>query len=103
MTRERVANFTAERWRRHLPNFQEPLLSRNLRPEEPPARYWEAAERTPGEVAIAWTLKNPVVTGAIVDFRSVKQVSGVIGAAEFRLLPGEMSEFGDALTQEIAA
>src|SRR2546430_2786809 len=29
MTRERVKNFTAEDWRRNLPNFQEPLLSRN--------------------------------------------------------------------------
>jgi aryl-alcohol dehydrogenase-like predicted oxidoreductase len=103
MTRERVANFTAEDWRRNLPNFQEPLLSRNLRLVERLRDIGNRHERTPGEVAVAWTLKNPAVTGAIVGFRSVKQVSGVIGAAEFRLLPGEMSEIEDALKQEIAA
>ena len=103
MTRERVANFAAEDWRRNLPNFQEPLLSQNLRLVERLRDIGNRHERTPGEVAIAWTLNNPAVTGAIVGFRSVKQVSGVIGAAEFRLLPGEMSEIEDALKQEIAA
>lgn len=103
MTHERVANFAAEDWRRNLPNFQEPLLSRNLRLVERLRAIGNRHERTPGEVAIAWTLNNPAVTGAIVGFRSVKQVSGVIGAAGFRLLPGEMSEIEEALKQDIAA
>jgi aryl-alcohol dehydrogenase-like predicted oxidoreductase len=103
MTHERVANFAAEDWRRNLPNFQEPLLSRNLRLVERLRAIGNGHERTPGEVAIAWTLNNPAVTGAIVGFRSVKQVSGVIGAAGFRLLPGEMSEIEEALKQDIAA
>jgi aryl-alcohol dehydrogenase-like predicted oxidoreductase len=59
--------------------------------------------RTPGEVAIAWTLNNPAVTAAIVGFRSVKQVSGIIGAAEFRLLPAEITEIEDALKRELVA
>ena len=86
MTRERIANFAAEDWRRNLPNFQEPLLTRNLKLVER-ARYWERHGRTPGEVAIAWTLNNPAVTGAIVGFRTAKQVSGIVGAAGFGLLP----------------
>jgi len=48
--------------------------------------------RSPGEVAIAWTLNHPAVTGAIVGFRSAQQVAGIIGAAEFRLNPTELSE-----------
>jgi len=48
--------------------------------------------RTPGEVAIAWTLRHPAVTAAIVGMRSAKQVEGVIGAAEFRLSPEEVWE-----------
>lgn len=91
MTHERVANFAADDWRRNLPKFQEPLLSRNLRLVERLRDIGNRHKPTPGEVAIARTLNNPSVTGAIVGFRSVKQVSGVIGAAEFRLLPGEMS------------
>ena len=103
MTRERVAYFTAEDWRRNLPNFQEPLLSRNLRLVERLRDIGNRQERTPGEVAIAWTLNNPAVTGAIVGFRSAKQVSGIIGAAEFRLLPSEMSEIENALKQEVSS
>jgi aryl-alcohol dehydrogenase-like predicted oxidoreductase len=48
--------------------------------------------RTAGEVAIAWTLRHPAVTAAIVGMRSPKQVEGVIGAAEFRLSPEEIAE-----------
>ena len=100
MTRERVANFAAEDWRRNLPNFQEPLLSRNLKLVERLRDIGNRHERTPGEVAIAWTLNNPAVTGAIVGFRSAKQVSGIIGAAEFRLLPSEMLEIENALKKD---
>jgi aryl-alcohol dehydrogenase-like predicted oxidoreductase len=103
MTRERVANFSAEDWRRNLPNFQEPLLSRNLKLVERLRTIGQRHERTPGEVAIAWTLNHPAVTAAIVGFRTVQQVSGIIGAAEFRLLPGEMAEIEQALKQEVAA
>jgi aryl-alcohol dehydrogenase-like predicted oxidoreductase len=103
MTRERVANFAAEDWRRNLPNFQEPMLSRNLKLVERLRDIGNRHERTPGEVAIAWALNNPAVTGAIVGFRSPKQVSGIIGAAEFRLLPTEILEIENALKQELAA
>jgi aryl-alcohol dehydrogenase-like predicted oxidoreductase len=54
-------------------------------------------------VAIAWTLNHPAVTGAIVGFRSVEQVSGIIGAAEFRLHSSDMSEIDDALKPGFAA
>jgi aryl-alcohol dehydrogenase-like predicted oxidoreductase len=103
MTRERVANFAAEDWRRNLPNFQEPLLSRNLKLVERLREIGNRHGRSPGEVAIAWTLNNPAITGAIVGFRSAKQVAGIIGAAEFRLLPSEMEEIDDALKRERAA
>jgi aryl-alcohol dehydrogenase-like predicted oxidoreductase len=103
MTRDRVANLAEGDWRRNLPNFQEPLLSRNLKLVEHLRDIGSRHERTPGEVAIAWTLSNPAVTGAIVGFRSAKQVSGIIGAAEFRLLPGEMSEIENVLKRELAA
>jgi aryl-alcohol dehydrogenase-like predicted oxidoreductase len=103
MTRERVANFAAEDWRRNLPNFQEPLLSRNLKLVERLRDIGNRHDRTPGEVAIAWTRNHPAVTGTIVGFRSAKQVSGIIGAAEFRLLPSEMSEIENVLKRELAA
>jgi aryl-alcohol dehydrogenase-like predicted oxidoreductase len=103
MTRERVAHLTKEDWRRNLPNFQEPLLSRNLRLVERLREIGQRHGRIPGEVAIAWALNHPAVTGAIVGFRSPLQAAGVLDALDFRLAPGEMVEIEQALQQEIAA
>lgn len=99
MTRERVANFTTEDWRRNLPNFQEPLLSRNLQLVELLRGIGARHGRRPGEVAIAWTLNNPAVTGAIVGVRNPAQVAGIVGAMEFRLTPDEVKEIESALEE----
>jgi aryl-alcohol dehydrogenase-like predicted oxidoreductase len=53
--------------------------------------------RTPGEVAIAWTLRRPEVTAAIVGLRSAEQLEGVRGAAEFRLSGEEIARIEAAL------
>lgn len=103
MSRERVSKFAADDWRRRDPQFQEPNLSRNLRLVEVLRRVGERHGRTPGEVAIAWTLKNPAVTGAIVGVRSPRQVKGIIGAAEFRLTEADVSEIESAINELQAA
>jgi aryl-alcohol dehydrogenase-like predicted oxidoreductase len=92
MTRERVAAMPADDFRQRMPNFKEPLLSRNLQVAELLGAIGKRHGRTAGEVAIAWTLRHPAVTGAIVGMRSAKQVEGVIGAAEFRLSADEIAE-----------
>jgi len=103
MTRERVLGFSAEDWRRNLPNFQEPLLSRNLRLVERLREIGERHGRAPGEVAIAWVLKHPAVTGAIVGFRSPQQFSGVVGALELHLQEDEVAEIERSLQSDLAA
>jgi aryl-alcohol dehydrogenase-like predicted oxidoreductase len=55
-----------------------------------------------GAWATAWALNNPAVTAAIVGFRSAKQASGIVGAAEFRLLPSEMLEIENAAQKDAA-
>ncbi len=92
MTRERIAAMPADDFRRRTPHFQEPRLTRNLDLAELLRAIGQRHGRTPGEVAIAWTLRHPAVTAAIVGMRSAKQVEGVIGAAEFRLTPEEVQE-----------
>ena len=92
MTHERVAAFPEDDFRRRVPHFQEPKLTHNLRLAELLREIGNRHGRTPGEVAIAWTLRHPAVTAAIVGMRSAKQVEGVIGAAEFRLSPEEIAE-----------
>jgi aryl-alcohol dehydrogenase-like predicted oxidoreductase len=82
MTRERIANLPPDDWRRRSSAFNEPNLTRNLGVvDELRELAKREGARTPGEVAVAWTLQNPAVTAAIVGARSPEQVDGWIGAA----------------------
>ncbi len=90
MTRERVQNLPSDDWRRNNPDFQEPRLSRNLELVELLEEKDKEHGRSPAEVAIAWTLRHPAVTAAVVGGRRPDQVDGIIGAAEFRLSEDEL-------------
>ena len=90
MTRERVQNLPSDDWRRKNSDFQEPRLSRNLELVELLEQIGKEHGRSPAEVAIAWTLRHPAVTAAIVGGRRPDQVDGIIGAAEFRLSEEEL-------------
>lgn len=103
MTRERVAAFPEDDFRRRVPHFQEPLLTRNLEIAERLREIGRRHGRTPGEVAIAWTLRHPAVTAAIVGMRSAAQVDGVIGALDFRLSPEEIAEIEAFRDQPVGA
>jgi aryl-alcohol dehydrogenase-like predicted oxidoreductase len=85
MTRKRIANMPEDDFRKRNSHFQEPELTRNLELAKLLRNIGVRNRRKPGEVAIAWTLRRPEVTGAIVGMRSPEQVKGVIRAAEFRL------------------
>jgi aryl-alcohol dehydrogenase-like predicted oxidoreductase len=96
MTRERIANLPADDWRKNSPDFAEPRLSKNLELVERLRQVGARHGRTPGEVAIAWTLRHPAVTGAIVGARNAKQVEGVMRAGELKLTPDEVAEIEGA-------
>jgi aryl-alcohol dehydrogenase-like predicted oxidoreductase len=99
MTKERVAHFTSDDFRRNAKNYQEPLLSRNLAVAEFIGKIGKRHNVSAGVVAIAWTLHHPAITAAIVGGRNAKQVEGVIPAATFRLSEEEFSEIQTYLTQ----
>lgn len=99
MTPERVANLADDDWRKRDTEFQEPRLSRNLKLVELLRQIGQPYGRSPGEVAIAWTLRHPAVTGAIVGGRNAKQVKGIMGAAEFRLNEDELHQIEAFLHQ----
>jgi aryl-alcohol dehydrogenase-like predicted oxidoreductase len=92
MTRERVASLPASDWRSRDVEFTEPRLSRNLALVERLREVGERVQRPPGQVAIAWTLRDPAVTGAIVGARNAKQVEGNVDAATLRLTSKEVAE-----------
>jgi aryl-alcohol dehydrogenase-like predicted oxidoreductase len=85
MTKERAESLSQGDWRSRDKDFQEPQLSRNLQLVEILKQIADRHGRTAGEVALAWTLRNPAVTAAIVGLRREDQVSGVIGALTYRL------------------
>jgi aryl-alcohol dehydrogenase-like predicted oxidoreductase len=102
MTKERVAGFPQDDFRKRALAFQEPNLSRNLALAELMKQIGARHGRSAGEVAIAWTLRQPAVTAAIVGIRSPEQVDGVIGAMNFRLSPEEVEEIQNASLAQTA-
>ena len=102
MTRERASRLPKDDWRSSDPEFKEPRLARNLALVEQLREIGKRHGRSPGEVAIAWTLRNPAVTGAIVGARNARQADGVMRAGEFQLSDKEINEIEDFFEETAA-
>ncbi|MFY9948811.1 MAG: aldo/keto reductase, partial [Candidatus Sulfotelmatobacter sp.] len=102
MTRDRAARLPQDDWRRSHPDFTEPNLSRNLELVDLLREIAKRHNRAVGEVAIAWTLRNPAVTGAIVGARNAKQAEGVMRAGDLQLNDKEVREIDDFFAEAAA-
>jgi len=103
MTRERVDALPDSDWRMQVnPAFRETHLSRSLEVAELLMDIGRRHGRSAGEVAIAWTLRHPAVTGAIVGARNAGQVDGFAGALAFRLSESEIAEIDAILPESIS-
>jgi len=92
MTRDRIEALPEDDWRRHDPRFNEPQLSQHLALV---ARLQTVADRhgtSSGAVAVAWTLRNPAVDGAIAGFRRPDQVDPILEAANLQLTDDDVDE-----------
>ena len=96
MTRERAAALPADDFRSRNPEFKEPRLSKNIELVERLRKVGARDGRSPGEIAIAWVLRHPAITGAIVGARNAKQAEGVMRAGELKLTTEEISEIEGA-------
>lgn len=92
MTRERISNLPDDDWRKRSSDFNEPKLSKNLLIVEKLNEIALRYNRNIGEVAIAWGLNHPAVTGAIVGARNMQQVDGVFRADTLVLTAEEIKE-----------
>jgi aryl-alcohol dehydrogenase-like predicted oxidoreductase len=92
MTRERATSLPDTDWRRRSPEFNEPNLTRNLALVERLRIVGKRHGRSPGEAAIAWTLRNEAVSGAIVGARNAAQAEGVMRAADLLITPADIEE-----------
>ena len=102
MTRERAAALPPDDFRSKSPEFREPRLSKNIELVERLRKVGARHGRSPGEVAIAWVLSNPAVTGAIVGARNAKQAEGIMRAGELKLSPEEVTEIEGAAAVAVA-
>jgi aryl-alcohol dehydrogenase-like predicted oxidoreductase len=92
MTADRIKSLPEDDWRKRSANFVEPKLSNNLELVELLREIGKAHNVEPGVVAIAWTLRHPAITAAIVGARRPDQVDGVLPAATFRLSEQEIAK-----------
>lgn len=100
MTRERVENLPEDDWRKHSPEFQEPRLTRNLELADQLTEVGYPHNITAGGVAVAWVLRDPAITAAIIGSRHPRQIEEMIPAAEFRLSELELTQIEKYLEKQ---
>ncbi len=99
--RERFENLPADDWRKEKNKwFQEPAFTKSLGLAELLREIGGPHGRTPGEVAIAWVLRQSAVTAAIVGSRKPGQFKELLGAAEWRLTADEVRRIQEYLAKE---
>jgi len=102
MNHERAAKLPNNDWRRGHPDFTEPGLSYNLAFVDRLRLIAKRHERSVGEVAIAWTLHHPAVTGAIVGARNAEQAEGVMRAGDLSLSNEALNEIESFFAETVA-
>lgn len=99
MTKQRVENLPDDDFRRRSPYFQEPRLTATLAMVDDLGAMANKYGCTVGEIAIAWTLRHPAVTGAIVGLRNAGQVEGVMKAATLNIDATDFQQIEDLLVR----
>lgn len=96
-TIERAAALPTDDWRSRSADFSGRRLANNLAVADGLRSVAARLDTTVANVAVAWTLAWPGVTGAIVGARRPAQVEGTIGGATLALSPADMREIADVL------
>jgi aryl-alcohol dehydrogenase-like predicted oxidoreductase len=81
--------------------FQEPRLGANLEFVDGLRQIAERHSRSVAELAIAWVLRRPEVTAAIVGARRPSQIEATIRAADWRLAPDDLAAI-DVLLEKLS-
>jgi aryl-alcohol dehydrogenase-like predicted oxidoreductase len=92
MTSERVSSLPHNDWRRRHPFFQEMALTGAASFVERLRAVGSRHNASPVAIAIAWTLRHPAVTAAVVGARRPEQVDEIVQAGSIELSPGDVSE-----------
>jgi aryl-alcohol dehydrogenase-like predicted oxidoreductase len=98
-TRERAASLAEDDLRIRNPQFIEPALGRNLVLVESLRPIAQRYGRSVGELALAWVLRRPEVTAAIVGGRRPGQAKALAAAADWNLAPQDIAEIDRVLAE----
>lgn len=98
-TAEKIAALPDGDWRRRAPRFTEPQLSANLALIEKLRPIAERNGRTLGQLAVAWVLRRPEVTSAIVGARAPRQIEEIVPAGDWTLTTPEVAEIEQYLAE----
>lgn len=98
-SRERVMSLPGEDWRTRSEFFQEPQLSANLELVEGLRPVAERSGKTVAQLALAWVLRRPEVTAAIVGARHPGQIEETAPAGDWQLSSAELAQI-DALLHQ---
>jgi len=103
-SRQWVASLPDDDWRKkYSGHLQEPELSANLTLVEGLKAIAARYGRTVSQLAIAWTLRRPEVTAAIVGARRPDQIEQTAPAADWTLPPEVLAEIDDLLARRAEA
>lgn len=100
MTAQRIQNMPSDDWRQHDPEFKPPKLEKNIELVDYLTEIGKLHGVEPGVVAIAWTLRLPAVTAAIVGARRPDQIDGIFPSVEFRLSSDEINQIERILQKD---
>lgn len=97
VTKEWAAALPADDHRRADPQFNEPLLSKNIALAKALAEIAHRYGRNSAELAIAWVLRQPRVTAAIVGARKPGQIKETVFGGKFAIKPEDLARIDEAL------
>ncbi len=98
-TPERIAALPPDDMRHKNGHFREPELTPNLQLIEKLRPIAANHGRSLGELAVAWVLRRPEVTAAIVGARRPQQVAEIVPAADWQLSPAKLDAIEAALAE----
>ena len=90
--RARIESLPERDWRRHIPHFSEPLLTRNLQIISDLTEVAQELEVTLPQLAVAWTIAHTGITAAIVGARTPSQIAGTAAAGSLSLGPETLAK-----------
>jgi aryl-alcohol dehydrogenase-like predicted oxidoreductase len=96
-TRERLSNLPDNDWRKTAGHFVEPEITANFALVDGLREIAQRNGKSVAELAIAWVLRRPELTGAIVGARRPSQIEETYTAADWALSESDQAEIDQLL------